>query len=112
MFNGFRTRGLRRRSGMTEVLVFLAQPHRADRWARNDRVWRIDRFIQGGSVTNSQRLCHLGVTIEAHKGKAGESGPSPIESFDLVFPCRLPEEPDGCRRKRVRKSLLQRVFLQ
>jgi hypothetical protein len=76
--------------------------HRADPWARNDRVCRIDRFIQAGSVINSQRLCHLGVTIEAHNGKAGgRAKPSPIESFDLLFPCRLPAEPDGCRRKRV-----------
>ena len=54
------------------------------------------------SVSRSKRI----------RARPGESEPSPIESFDLLFPCRLPAEPDGCRWKRVRKSLLQRVFWQ
>ena len=92
-------RGAERRSNLDRLSVVGAG---LLRFARNDRVCRIDRFIQAGSVINSQRLCHLGVTIEAHNGKAGgRAKPSPIESFDLLFPCRLPAEPDGCRRKRV-----------
>ena len=55
--------------------------HRADPWARNDRGCRIDRFIRGGSVINAQRLCHLGVTIEAHKGKAGGERAGPYRIF-------------------------------
>jgi hypothetical protein len=48
-------------------------------------VCRIDRFIQGGSVINSQRLCHLGVTIEAHKGKAGGERAEPYRSLWTSF---------------------------